>query len=163
MRLHALGFALLALPACAPASGPVTTDRVDLLLYSPACTPDTEPPFENWIDEGDGLTIAWDVLCHRDDADTAWFAVKVSLWEDRADDLWNVWYLDPTRRGVEYAEEELPGADLPENPDSPLAQVRVVPRELIPGDYRVEVWEVPTNQLDAVVAEAKLTVLAGGE
>ena len=163
MRASAPILALLALPACAPAPGPITTDRVDLLLYSPACEPETEPPFENWIDEGDGLSIAWDVLCHRDDADTAWFAVKVSLWEDRADDRWNVWYVDPARRGVDYGEEELPGAELAENPDAPLAQVRVAPRDLVAGEYRIEVWEVPTNQLDAVVAEAKLTVLGAGE
>ena len=156
-------FAALAVSGCAPPDAPETTDQIDLLLYTSACEPESEPPFENWIEAGAGLTITWDVLCHRDDADTEWFAVKVTRWEDRSDDMWNVWYVEPTLRAVEYAEEELDGAQLPENPDSPLAQVRVPPRELVPGEYRVEVWDVPENQLDATIGEGKLTVLGDAE
>jgi len=156
--MHRLLLPLILLAGCA-LPGPETTDRVDLLLWSPACEPEAEPPFENWIEEGAGLTVAWDVLCTRDDAETSWFAVKISRWDDRADDMWNVWYLDPARRAVEYAEDDLPGVTDAQNPDSPDANVRVEPRDLVAGDYRVEVWNVPGNIGDAVVSEAKLTVL----
>jgi hypothetical protein len=161
--LLAAPLALSCLFGCAPPEPPATTDRVDLLLYTSACAPESEPPFENWIEAGSGLTIAWDVLCHRDDADTDWFAVKVTRWDDRSDDMWNVWYVEPTRRAVAYAEDELPGAQIPANPDAPLAQVRVPPRDLVPGEYRIEVWDVPANQLDATIGEAKLTVLGDVE
>ncbi len=156
---------LLALPlaGCPAPEDPETIDQVDLLLFTSACEPDSEPPFENWMRAGVGLTITWDVLCRRDDAATDWFAVKVSRWEDRADDLWNVWFVDPARRAVDYGEDNLPGAQVPENPDSPDAQVRVPARELLPGDYRIEVWNVPENQLDATTGEAKLTVLGATE
>jgi len=150
---------LVCFTGCADPTVPETTDQVDLLLFTSACQPESEPPFENWMDQGTDLTIAWDVLCHRDDALTEWFAVKVTKWEDRSDDMWNVWYVEPTLRAVTFGEEELPGAQIAENPDSPLAQERVPPRELVPGEYRVEVWEVPENQLDATIGEAKLIVL----
>ena len=155
--------ALLLLAGCPVDQAPSPVDQIDLVLYTPACAPDVEPPFENWMNDRTDLTISWDVLCHRDDAATAWFAVKVSRWEDRADDLWNVWYIEPELRAVTYGEEELPGVTNAQNPSSPDAQVRVEPRELVPGEYRVEVWEVPDNTLDATVAEAKLTVLGDPE
>lgn len=156
--------ALALLLAGCPADDPVSPiDQVDLLLYTPACEPESEPPFENWMNDRTELTISWDVLCHRDAAETAWFAVKVSLWEDRADDLWNLWYIEPELRAVTYGEEGVPGVTNAQNPDSPDAQVRVEPRELVAGEYRVEVWEVPDNTADATVAEAKLTVLGDAE
>ena len=151
--------ATVSLFGCTAPADPETTDQVDLLIYTSACEPESEPPFENYMQAGTGLTITWDVLCHRDDLETDWFAVKVTKWEDRADDMWNVWYVEPTRRAVVSGEEDLPGAEIPANPDSPDAQVRVPMRELVPGEYRVEVWDVPVNQLDATIGEAKLTVL----
>lgn len=164
MRSALLSVLLLPiLPACEAEQVPSPVDQVDLVLYTPACEPDVEPPFDNWMNVGTDLTISWDVLCHRDDASSAWFAVKVSLYEDRADDLWNLWYVDPDLRAVTYGEEGVAGVTNAQNPDSPDAQVRVQPRELVPGEYRIEVWDVPDNTLDATVAELKLTVLGGPE
>lgn len=161
----ALPLALLlpVLPACESEQVVSPVDQVDLLLFTPACEPDVEPPFENWMNEGVDLTISWDVLCTRDDAATAWFGVKVTRWDDRADDMWKVSYVEPDIRAVFYGEEDLPGVTTAQNPDAPDAQVLVEPRELVPGDYRIEVWDVPDDPLDTTTAEAKLTVLGGPE
>ena len=154
--------AVAALAGCA-SEAPETTEQVDLLLYTPACEPEFEPEFQNATWNPSGLTLSWDVLCTRDDAPVEWFALKVSRWDDRADDLWNVWFLDPDRRAVTYGEGGLPGAELPENPSAPDAEVRVPARELEPGDYRIEVWAVPGTEPDATTAEARLTVLDPSE
>ncbi len=162
-RALTLVLLLPVLPACATDPGITPVDQVDLLLFTPACEPDVEPPFENWMNEGTDLTIGWDVLCQRDDAATAWFALKVTRYDDRSDDMWKVSYVEPDIRAVSYGEEGLPGVTNAQNPDSPDAQVLVEPRELVPGDYRVEVWNVPDDPLDTITSEVKLTVIGDPE
>ena len=152
--------ALLAIlvAGCAELPPPETTDVVSVELFTAFCDPQSDPE-ESFLAPGTVPTLRWNILCNRDGVEPAWLAVKVSHWDDRADDWWNVWYADPSLRETTYGETPLPGVDDENNPFFPDALPRVAPRELAPGSYRLEVWAVPTDLVDAVIGEGRFTVL----
>ena len=90
--------------------------------------------------------------------------MKVSYWEDRAEDAWNVWLIHPDRSSVRYGEAQIEAAVDPNivNVDHPQAMERVPPALLEPGDYRVEVWGVVDNYLDSQRSEVQVSVVRDG-
>jgi hypothetical protein len=154
----------LALPACAPGEPePEPADPVQLYLWTSLCEPDPEDPPPDWfaVEKANpypDFRIAWELLCVRDGAEVDWFALKVSHWDDRSEDLWNVWYLDPNLREVRFGDAELPGDVQADNTSYPAALERVPPRAMPPGDYRVEVWALLPETLDSQRSEVRLTV-----
>ncbi len=153
---------LLLLVACPAADeGPPLTDTVDLVLWTAQCEPELDPEDHFYIaDNGEPWHIAWELPCVRDGGEVTWFAVKVSLWEDRAEDLWNLWYVDPSIHELRYGQASVDGALDPQNTAYPDALLRVGPiSPLDVGDYRVEVWAVVNDSLDAQRNEVRLTVV----
>lgn len=140
---------------------PPIGDSVDLVLSTALCPPDDDPPEQYWVDVAAGFDIRWETLCVRDGGQINWYAVKVSYWEDRAEDAWNVWLIDPNRSSVRYGEALIEGALDPNvvNVDHPYALERVAPALLETGDYRVEVWGVVDDYLDSQRSEVRLTVV----
>ncbi len=158
-----LPFLALLLGACEEVpEPPEITDRVELVLSTSLCTPDTPPDTRFWGLATASFDIAWDTLCVRDGGEINWYAVKVSYWEDRAEDAWNVWLIHPELRAVRYGEASIEAAVDPNivNEDHPDALERVPPALLEPGDYRVEVWGVVDDYLDSQRSEVRLTLLA---
>ena len=130
-----------------------------------ACTydadePDVEPE-DHFVVERSPYVITWDALCVRDGRDVSWGALKISYWEDRAEDAWNVWLIDPEVSEVTYGEPQIDGTSDPNIPNTmfPYALERVGPAALDPGDYRVEVWAVVDDYLDSQRNEVRLTVV----
>ncbi len=158
--LRLLPLAVLLIVGCSPEPVPPRSDGVEVLLWTPSCEPDFEPETHFHVPAG-AYTISWDALCVRDAASIAWWAVKISYWEDRADDAWNVWLIDPSIQEVHYAEGEIDAAIDPNvlNPDHPFALERVAPAPLEYRDYRVEVWGVVDNYLDSQRNEVRLTLV----
>jgi len=150
---------LLLLAACHPVAEPVVVDEVQLVLSTAQCAPEVEP--NDHFTVADHLfDVTWETLCVRDRSVFAWQAVKVSLWDDRAEDAWNVWFVDPEVSSVRYGEVDLPGVLDPANDAGPFALERVPPLAPLPaGDYRVEVWGVLENLGDSQASEVRLTVL----
>lgn len=148
------------LAGCATPAAPEPSDRVELLLYTVACPPASEPPFEQFVAADAPWTIAWTTRCTRDGRSVAWSAVKVSYWDDRAEDTWNLWYIDPTVSELAYGATDVPGIDDTLNDDYPEAWRRVPAVDpLPPGAYRVEIWAVQDDSLDAQTTDVKVTVL----
>lgn len=153
---------LLLLSACDPAADPIdTTDSVELVLWTLQCEPDVDPPDHFVLDAATQVWwLRWTVPCVRDGGDVDWLAVKVSLWDDRAEDLWNLWFVDPELRELRYGQADVPGIIDATNIDYPNALERVPPSTpLPPGDYRVEVWAVVGGSLDAQRNEVRVTVV----
>lgn len=152
---------LLLLGCPADETGPPLTDTVELVLWTAQCEPDEDPQDHfHRAETGEPWTIAWRLPCVRDGGEVSWFAVKVSLWEDRAEDVWNVWYIEPSISELRYGQANIDGALDPQNADYPAALLRVGPvSPLDPGDYRVEVWAVVGDSLDAQRNEVRLTVV----
>jgi hypothetical protein len=149
---------LILLAGCAEEDPPTITDTITVDVFTARCDP--EVGFEEqFVEVGLLPTLRWEVLCVRDDARIGWLAVKVSDWDDRADDWWNVWYLDPDLREVTYGEAPLPGVADENNPFAPDALPRVAPRELTIGSYRAEVWAVSADLVDSTIGETKFTVV----
>ena len=149
----------VALAGCAaPAAEPEVVDSVHVEVFTEACAPQ-ETLGRAWVAAGEDLTLSWEALCTRDALPIVWWALKVSLWEDRADDWWNIWYLPPDLGEAEYGQLNLPGVPDPQNSAAPLALQRVFPRELVPGDYRLEVWGVQQNAADSMRREVRITVV----
>ncbi len=161
MRLAALLLSLSLLAACTtePAE-PVLHDRVEVQLWTVLCEPDVEPE-DHFVVERSPYVITWDALCVRDGRDVSWWALKISYWEDRAEDAWNVWLIDPEVSEVTYGEPQIDGTSDPNIPNTmfPYALERVGPAALDPGDYRVEVWAVVDDYLDSQRNEVRLTVV----
>ncbi|HCP45747.1 MAG TPA: hypothetical protein DIU15_06880 [Deltaproteobacteria bacterium] len=158
--LPSIGLVLSVLSACGGDLPPIeTTDRVELVLHTTLCEPEAEPPVHFHADDWNGLSLAWDILCVRDGGTIQWWGLKVSHWEDRAEDLWDVWYIDPALREVRYGEAQIDGGVDLNNTSFPHAMERVPPRALVPGDYRVEVWGILENYLDSQWAEARITIV----
>ena len=149
--------------ACAPVDAlpPPLTDEVHLPLYTSLCEPE-EAPTRYYASDDTILQISWRSLCLRDNLPHAWMAVKVSLWTDRAEVMWNVWFIDPELDSVRYGDESIDSAAVTENPDWPSAQERVAPRPLTAGDYRVEVWGVQEDLGGSMMSEVRLTMVEGG-
>ena len=143
---------------CAEPEPPVFTDTVAIDVFTARCDPGGELP-SSTLELGTVPTLRWDVLCVRDDDAVAWWAIKISDWGDRADDWWNVWYVDPGVREVVYGEAPLPGVADENNPFAPDALPRVAPRSLSVGSYRAEVWAVSAEAWDSTIGEAKFTVV----
>jgi len=158
LRTSPLAALVLLAAGCPSEEPPPITDTVLVDVYTSRCDPEAGMP-EHFAEAGSVPTLRWSVLCLRDDAPVAWWAIKVSDWDDRADDWWNVWYVDPDLREVSYGETPLPGVTDENNAFSPDAFPRVAPRELGEGAYRVEVWAVTTDLVDSTIGEAKLTML----
>ena len=140
---------------------PLTSDVVDLVLYTTQCPPETEPETHFHTEAAaplTTLTLRWDLRCVRDQSEIQWWAVRVSHWDDRAEDIWNVWYLDPELREVRYGKAQIPGGVDINNTDYPYAMEKVPPQALPPGDYRVEVWGILVEYLDSQWSEVRLTV-----
>ena len=158
LALLLIGFTLVA---CAEEElAPEVSDQVDLVLSTSLCEPD-EPPVDHfWAAASASFDITWDTLCVRDGGEISWYAVKVSYWEDRAEDAWNVWLIHPDRSEVRYGEATIKGVLDPNivNPSHPDAMERVPPATLQPGDYRVEVWAVTDDYLDSQRSEVRLTI-----
>ena len=150
--------ALTALVGCTTEAPPDTTDVVALEIFTARCDPETPLPTFH-VPLGTTPSLRWDVLCVRDDGPTAWLSIKISDWDDRADDWWNVWYMDPDLREVAYGESPLPGVLDDNNPFERDAFPRVAPRELSVGSYRAEVWAVSADFVDSTIGEAKFTVV----
>ncbi len=93
---------LLLLAACDPAEvPPETTDSVELVLWTLQCEPDVDPEDHFFVDATTQVWwIRWMVPCVRDGGDVDWLALKITLWDDRAEDIWNVWFADPELREV---------------------------------------------------------------
>lgn len=136
-----------------------TTDRVELLLHTTLCEPETEPLRHFHTSDWTSLVLAWDILCVRDGGTIQWWGLKVSHWEDRAEDLWDVWYIDPSVRELRYGEAQIDGGVDLNNTAFPHAMERVPPRALPPGDYRFEVWGILENYLDSQWDEVRITVV----
>ncbi len=153
---------LLLLVGCAPEPGPAaTTDSVELVLWTLSCEPDEDPPdhFQLAADQ-QVWWLRWSVPCVRDGGTVDWLAVKVSLWDDRAEDLWNLWFDDPELRELRYGAADVPGVADASNTDFPNALERVPAQTpLPPGDYRAEVWAIVGGSLDAQRNEVRVTVL----
>lgn len=146
--------------ACEPAGEPARTDSVELVLFTTRCEPEFAPPDRFWVTEGSPWNIGWTTRCRRDDRSFQWQAIKVSFWEDRAEDAWNVWFIEPSVDLVTFGEGSLPGVDALGNDDYPEALLRVRPVDPLPsGDYRVEVWGVQEDLADAQTSEVRVTVL----
>jgi len=150
---------LFLLVACEPVGDPTPGTAVELTLSTPQCEPDFVPD-DHFFVADHFFEVQWRTLCVRDRSSFAWQAVKVSLWDDRAEDIWNVWFLDPELESVRYGDADLPGVVDPANDAFPSALERVPPLAPLPaGDYRVEVWGVLENLGDSQRAEVRLTVL----
>ena len=136
-------------------------DRVDLVLSTSRCVPDPEPTSRFWVPADSNFDIGWETLCVRDGGEIIWYAVKVSLWEDRSEDAWNVWLIHPDRSELRYGEAQIEAAVDPNlvNEDHPDAMERVPPALLEPGDYRVEVWGIVDGYLDSQRSEVRLTIV----
>ena len=137
------------------------TETVELVLSTSLCEPEEEPVDHFFAAEDAPFRIAWETLCVRDSGEVNWYAVKVSYWEDRAEDAWNVWLIDPTIDSVRYGEATIPAvvdANVV-NTNHPNALERVAPALLEPGDYRVEVWAVVDDYLDSQRSEVRLTLV----
>lgn len=161
MRLTEIALALsIAVAGCAAPESPTISTTVTVDLFTSRCDPD-EGLREVFL-ETDTPTFRWDILCMRDDAATAWLALKVSDWDDRADDWWNVWYVNPDLREVAYGETPLPGVADENNPFAPDALPRVAPQELTDGSYRLEIWAVSGDLVDSTIGETKFTILPSG-
>jgi hypothetical protein len=139
---------------------PDLTEQVDLVLSTSLCEPSEAPEEHFWAAVSTSFDIRWDTLCVRDGGEVSWYAVKVSYWEDRAEDAWNVWLIHPDRSEVRYGEATIDGVLDPNivNPAHPDAMERVPPAILQPGDYRVEVWAVTDEYLDSQRSEVRLTI-----
>lgn len=164
-RLLSLLVFLLPLLLCAceeVPEPPETTDRVALVLSTSLCPPDVQPEARFWVLASESFRIAWNTLCVRDGGEINWYAVKVSYWEDRAEDAWNVWLIHPDLREVRYGEASIEAAVDPNviNEAHPDALERVPPALLEPGDYRVEVWGVVDDYMDSQRSEVRLTIVA---
>lgn len=164
MRRLAPTLALLCLLAgCTDApTDPVLVDEVHVVLFTSQCEPEPAPIDHFAVSWSGTFDISWQALCVRDGRDVSWWAVKVSYWEDRAEDAWNVWLIDPTVDRVRYGEAMIPGAADPNmlNEAYPDALERVAPDVLEPGEYRVEVWAVVDDYLDSQRNEVRLTVVS---
>lgn len=161
MRLPVLLPALLLLSACtAEPTDPVLDDRVDVQLWTVMCEPDEEPE-DHFVVEVSPFVIGWEALCVRDGRDVSWWALKISYWDDRAEDAWNVWLIDPTVQEVTYGQPGIDGASDPNVPNTmfPDALERVGPASLDPGEYRLEVWAVVDDYLDSQRNEVRVTVV----
>ncbi len=153
---------LVALTACpVEPIDPVLDDGVEVVLWTTQCEPDALPQDHFFVTNDGPYAIAWDVLCVRDRGEFLWFAVKVSYWEDRAEDAWNLWLIDPSVREVTYGERDVDGTTDPNIPNTsfPDALERVPPAPLDPGDYRVEVWGIVGEYTDSQRNEVRLTVV----
>lgn len=160
--MRPLLLSLLLLTACdAEEAPPQTTDSVDLVLWTLQCEPEADPQDHFHIDASTQVWwIRWELPCVRDGGTVDWMAVKVSLWDDRAEDLWNLWFVDPELDEVRYGAADVPGIADSTNTDFPHALERVTPITPLPaGDYRVEVWAIVGGSLDAQRTEVRLTVL----
>jgi hypothetical protein len=154
--------ALLLLAACTPAEfDPVLSDAVDLTLWTILCEPEEDPETHFYVDGGAPYTIRWDARCIRDGGEIAWWAVKVSYWEDRAEDAWNLWLIDPDVDEVSYGDARVDGTTDPNipNPSFPNALERVAPAPLTAGDYRVEIWGIVGEYTDSMRNEVRVTVV----
>ena len=153
---------LLLVSACTdePAD-PVLTDEVHLVLYTSLCEPGSPPDDHFAVTRSGTFDISWEALCVRDGREIGWWAVKVSWWQDRAEDAWNVWLIDPEVERVRYGQATISGAADPNvlNEAWPDALERVAPSELDAGEYRVEVWGVVDDYLDSQRNEVRLTVV----
>jgi hypothetical protein len=161
LRLLAVGLAAALLCACDDSAVLAEiTDRVELVLSTSLCPTDEEPTERYWALANASFDIAWDTLCVRDGGEITWYAVKVSYWEDRAEDAWNVWLIHPDVGEVRYGEATIEAALDPNivNPHHPDALERVAPATLVPGDYRVEVWGVVEDYIDSQRSEVRLTL-----
>jgi len=152
---------LLALAACTDPVEPDLVDEVHVVLYTSLCEPEAPPEDHFTVSFVGVFDISWEALCTRDGRDIGWWALKVSFWEDRAEDAWNVWMIDPEVDRVWYGQAEIEGAEDPYivNESWPDALVRVGPTALQPGDYRVEIWGVVDDYLDSQRSEVRLTVV----
>ncbi len=99
---------LLLLAACDPVAEPAIAEEVRLVLSTAQCEPDVAPE-DHFTVADHHFDVSWETLCVRDRSVFAWQAVKVSLWDDRAEDAWNVWFVDPDVSSVRYGEVDLPG------------------------------------------------------
>ena len=151
--------ALGGCPAIEP--DPVLTDEVHLVLYTSLCEPTEELQDHFYVARGATFEISWEALCVRDDREISWWAVKVTYWEDRSEDAWNVWLIAPEIDHVRYGEGTIDAAVDPNiiNENHPLAMERVPPDDLLVGEYRVEVWGVVDDYLDSQRNEVRLTVV----
>jgi len=156
-ELLAVPLVLLAV-GCPEAEPLVIAATINVDVFTSRCDPD-EGMREVHLEAGTEPTIRWNVVCLRDGVDPAWWAIKVSDWDDRADDWWNVWYIDPGLREVVYGETPLPGVSDENNPFSPDALPRVAPRGLSEGSYRLEVWAVSDDLVDSTIGEVKFTMV----
>ena len=157
-----LGLLLVTLGACEePLSEPGLDEGVHLVLNTSLCEPEVEPQSHFFLRASGGFETSWETLCVRDGGEVNWYAIKVSYWEDRAEDAWNVWLIDPTIDSVVYGDPSIPAvldANIV-NESHPDALERVAPVPLVPGDYRVEVWAVVDDYLDSQRSEVRLTLL----
>lgn len=165
--LRPLALLLLSLPlllcSCDEVpDAPEITDRIELTLSTSLCPPEVPPTDRYWALAAASFDIAWDTLCVRDGGEISWYAVKVSYWEDRSEDVWNVWLIHPDLSEVRYGEASIDAAVDPNivNPGHPRALERVPPALLEVGDYRVEVWGVVDGYMDSQRSEVRLTLTA---
>jgi hypothetical protein len=162
VRLYPTLALLALLVGCTGASpDPVLSDEVHVVLYTSQCEPEEPLHDRFYVTRSGTFDISWEALCVRDDREISWWAVKVSYWEDRAEDAWNVWLIDPDVDRVRYGEAMIPGASDPNllNEAYPDALERVAPDELVAGEYRVEIWGVVDDYLDSQRNEVRLTVV----
>ena len=140
---------------------PVLHDGVEVLLWTTQCEPDIEPEDHFFVNR-EPYSIRWEALCVRDRGDISWWALKVSLWEDRAEDAWNVWLIDPAVTEATYGDARIDAIVDPNIPnvDHPLVWERTAPAPLTAGDYRVEVWGIVDDYLDSMRNEVRLTVVS---
>jgi hypothetical protein len=154
--------AILLLAACEPTELPAeTTDSVELVLWTTQCEPEADPQDHFHVDAATQVWwLRWSIPCVRDGGDVDWLAVKVTDWDDRAEDVWNLWFVDPTLSEVRYGQADVPGIADSTNVDFPNALERVTPiTPLPPGDYRAEIWAIVGGSLDAQRNEVRITVV----
>ena len=153
---------LVGLVACEePLVEPELDEDVHLVLSTSLCEPEVEPQSHFFLKADGGFETSWETLCVRDGGEVNWYALKVSYWEDRAEDAWNVWLIDPSIESVIYGDPSIPAVLDPNivNEAHPNALERVAPAPLVAGDYRVEVWAVVDDYLDSQRSEVRLTLL----